>query len=118
MSFAWLWEACLLMLMALFLLCWKIIVVCLALELVGSCVELGFSVRMEVLGELLVSGVLSCCQVLELSLLPLPFSLILLVALRLFHPYSTNDKASRLMVKQFSTLRDTQRGSQSYIEKR
>ena len=47
--------------------------VCLALELVGSCVELGFSLRMEVLGELLVSGVLSYCQVLELSLLPLPF---------------------------------------------
>ena len=47
MSFAWLWEACLLMLMALFLLGWKIIVVCLALELVGSCVELGFSIGME-----------------------------------------------------------------------
>ena len=31
---------------------------------------------------------------------------------------STNDKTSRLMVKQFSTARDTQRGSQSYMEKR
>ena len=31
---------------------------------------------------------------------------------------STNDKTSRLMVKQFSTARDTQRVSQSYMEKR
>ena len=29
-----------------------------------------------------------------------------------------DDKTSRLMVKQFSTARDTQRGSQSYMEKR
>ena len=28
------------------------------------------------------------------------------------------DKTFRLMVKQFSTVRDTQRGSQSYMEKR
>ena len=54
----------------------------------------------------------------DLSLLPLAFSLILTVASRLFHPYSTNDKTSRLMVKRFSTVRDTQRGSQSYMEKR
>ena len=54
----------------------------------------------------------------ELSLLPLAFSLILTVASRLFHPYTTNDKTSRLMVKQFSSARDTQRGSQSYMEKR
>ena len=40
------------------------------------------------------------------------------VASRLLHPYSTDDKTSRLMVKRFSTLRDTQRGSQSYMEKR
>ena len=53
-----------------------------------------------------------------LSLLPLAFSLILTVASRLLHPYSTDDKISRLMVKQFSTVRDTQRGSQSYMEKR
>ena len=46
------------------------------------------------------------------------FSLILTVASRLFHPYSTNDKTSRLMVKRFSTVSDTQRGSQSYMEKR
>ena len=54
----------------------------------------------------------------ELSLLPLVFSLILTIASRLLHPYSTDDKTSMLMVKQFSTARDTQRGSQSYMEKR
>ena len=54
----------------------------------------------------------------ELSLLPLAFSLILTVASRRLHPYSTDDKTSRLMVKKFSTVRDTQRGSQSYMEKR
>ena len=53
----------------------------------------------------------------ELSLLPLSFSLLLTVASRL-HPYSTDDKTSRLMIKQFSTTSDTQRGSQSYVEKR
>ena len=50
--------------------------------------------------------------------MPLAFSLILTVALRLLHPYSTDDKTSRLMVKRFSTVRDTQRSSQSYMEKR
>ena len=54
----------------------------------------------------------------DLSLLPLAFSLILTIASRLLHPYSTNDKTSRLMVKIFSTVRDTQKGSQSYMEKR
>ena len=46
------------------------------------------------------------------------FQLYSTVALRLLHPYSTEDKTSRLMVRQFSTARDTQRGSQSYMEKR
>ena len=54
----------------------------------------------------------------DLSLLPLAFSLILTIASRLLHPYSTADKTSRLMVKRFSTVRDTQRGSQNYMEKR
>ena len=54
----------------------------------------------------------------DLSLLPQVFSLILTVASRLLHPYSTNDKTSRLVVKRFFTVRDTQRGSQSYMEKR
>src|SRR5574341_2550443 len=48
----------------------------------------------------------------------LAFSVILTVASRLLHPYSTNDKISRLMVRRFSTVRDTQRGTQSYMEKR
>ena len=34
------------------------------------------------------------------------------------HLYSTDDKTSRLKMKSFSTVRDTQRGSQSYMEKR
>ena len=54
----------------------------------------------------------------DLSLSSLAFSLILTAASTLLHPYSTNDKTSRLMVKRFSTVRDTQRGSQSYMEKR
>ena len=54
----------------------------------------------------------------DLNLLPLVFSLILTVASRLLHLYRTNDKTSRLMMKSFSTVRDTQRGTQSYMEKR
>ena len=54
----------------------------------------------------------------DLSLLPVVFSLILTVASRLLHLYSTDDKTSRLMMKSFSTVRDTQRVSQSYMEKR
>jgi len=50
--------------------------------------------------------------------LPLAFSLILTVASRLLQPYNMDDKPSRLVVKRFSTVRDTQRGSQSYMEKR
>ena len=45
-----------------------------------------------------------CSQVLDLSLAPLVFSLILTVASRLSRPYSTGDKTSRLMVKRFSTV--------------
>ena len=66
----------------------------------------------------LEAGVLWCSQVWGLSLLPLVFSLILTIASRLLHPYSTDDKTSRLMVKRFSTVWDTQRGSQSYMKKR
>ena len=53
-----------------------------------------------------------------LSLLPLVFSLLLTVASRLLHPYSTNDKTPRLMEKRLSTMRDTKKGSLSYMEKR
>ena len=53
----------------------------------------------------------------DLNLLPLVFSLILTVASRLLHVYSNDDNTSRLMMKAFSTVRDTQRGTQSYMEK-
>ena len=66
----------------------------------------------------LESGVLWCSQDLDVSLLPLVFSIILTVASRLLHLYSTDDKAFGLMMKSFSTVRDTWRGSQSYMEKR
>ena len=55
------------------------------------------------------SGVFWCSQVLDLSLLPLAFSLILTVASRLLHLYSTDDKTSRLKMKSFTTVSDTQR---------
>ena len=48
----------------------------------------------------------------------LVFSLIFTVVSRLLLLYSTVDKTSRLKMKSFSTVRDTQRGSQSYMEKR
>ena len=54
----------------------------------------------------------------DLSLLPLVFSLILTVTSTLLHLHSAYDKTSRLKVKSFSTVRDAQRGSQSYTEKR
>ena len=50
MGLAWLWAACLLMLRAVFLLCWRISMICLVLELVGFWVEFGFSVGMEAFG--------------------------------------------------------------------
>ena len=51
----------------------------------------------------------------DLSLLLPVFSLIFTVASRLLHLYCTVDKTSRLKMKSFSTVRDTQRGSQSYM---
>ena len=54
----------------------------------------------------------------DLSLLFLVFSLTFTVVSRLLLLYSTIDKTSRLKMKSFSTVRDTQRGSQSYMEKR
>ena len=40
------------------------------------------------------------------------------VVSRLLLLYSTVDKTSMLKLKSFSTVRDTQRGSQNYVEKR
>ena len=48
----------------------------------------------------------------------LDFSFILPIVSRLLQLYCTDNKTSRLMVKRFSTMRDAQRGSQSYMKKR
>ena len=48
-----LWAACILKLRAVFLCCWRICVVCLALELVALWVVLGFSLGLEAFDELL-----------------------------------------------------------------
>ena len=50
MDLAWLWRACLLMLRAVFLFCGRISMVYLAVDLVGSWVDLGFSGGMESFG--------------------------------------------------------------------
>ena len=54
----------------------------------------------------------------DLSLLLPVNGLIFTVVSKLLLLYSTVDKTSRLKMKSFSTARDTQRGSQSYMEKR
>ena len=91
--------------------------VCLALELVGPCVVLGFSVDMEAFDELLSINV-PWSQGLDLSLLLLVIGLIFTVVSKLLLLYSTIDKTSTLKMKSFSTVRVTQRGSQRYMEKR
>ena len=48
----------------------------------------------------------------DLSLLLLVFSLIFTEVSKLLLLYSTIDKTSRLKMKSFSTVRDTQRGSE------
>ena len=91
--------------------------VCLALELFGPCVVLGFSVGVEAFDELLSINV-PWSQDLGLSL-PLPvIGLIFTVVSKLLLLYSTIDKTSRLKMKSFSIVRVTQRGSQRYMEKR
>ena len=54
----------------------------------------------------------------DLSLLLLVFSLIFTVASRRLHLYRTIDKTSRLMMKSFSTVRDTWRGTQLHGEEK
>ena len=54
----------------------------------------------------------------HLSLLPLVFSLVLIVVSSLLHLYNTDGKTHRLKMKSFSTVRDSQRGTESYMEKR
>ena len=91
--------------------------VCLALELVGPCVVLGFSVGMEAFDELLSINV-PWSQGLDLSLLLPLISLIFTVVSKLLLLYSTIDKTSRLKMKSFSTVKVIQRGSQRYMENR
>ena len=50
MGVLWLLATCILMLSFMFLCCWRISLVYLVLKLVGSWVELGFSVDMEAFG--------------------------------------------------------------------
>ena len=71
-------------------------------------------------GRLIFPGVRSSLVFSEFGLNPPAsgFNLILTIALRLLHLYRTIDKTSRLKMKSFSTVRDTQRGSQNYMEKR
>ena len=54
----------------------------------------------------------------DLSLLLPVISLIFTVVSKLLLLYSTIDKTSTLKMKNFSTMRVTQRGSQHYMEKR
>ena len=54
----------------------------------------------------------------DLSLLLLVFSLIFTVVPRLLLLYSTVDKTYRLKMKSFSTVRDTQRGSELHGEEK
>ena len=89
--------------------------VCLALELVGPCVVLGFSVGIEAFDELLSINV-PWSQGLDLSLLLPVISLIFTVVSKLL--LCTIDKTSTLKMKSFSTVRVTQRGSQCSMEKR
>ena len=121
MGLAWLWKACLLMLRAVFLLCWRISIGCLSLELVGSWFQwnLGGALFQCRYGDFWVSSCLLMFPEIRSSLIFLSFGvkpppLAFTAASRLLHPSNTDDKTPRLMVKQFSTVRDTQRGSQSY----
>ena len=85
---------------------------------------LGFSVGMEAFDELLLLNVpwsQEFSDVLRIWTYASCFwfsVLFFTVASRLLHLYSTDDKTSRLKMKSFSTLRDTQKGSLSYMEKR
>ena len=71
------------------------------------------------MGELLLINVpwsQELSDVLELTLLSLAFGPSLTVASTLLHPYSIEDKTPKIMLKQLSTGRDTQRFTQLYKE--
>ena len=104
--------------------CWRICMVCLALKhtgfLGGGWIQCRYGDFWTVSYYLMFHAVRSFLVFwgLGLSLLPLDFSFILPVVPRLLQLYSTDNKTSRLTVKRFSPVRDTQRGSQSYMKKR
>ena len=54
----------------------------------------------------------------DLSILPLAFNLILTVSSRLLHLYSIDDKTSMLLVKRFSTVRNTKRDSELHAKEK
>ena len=120
----WLWVACILKLRAMFLNCWRISLVCLALELFGSWVELGFQCRYGGFWMsscwLMFPGIRSFLVFSSFRFKP-PASVFQAYSynsLKPLHPYCTDDKTSRLMEKRFSAMRDTQRGSQNYMNVR
>ena len=93
----------------------------LAMELVGPWVLLGFSVGMEAFDKLLLMfpGVRSSLMFSGFGLkCPTSGFQSFTVISRLLHLYSTIDKTSRLKIKRSFTVRDTQRDSQSHMEKR
>ena len=110
------------MLRAMLLCYWKINMLCLALELVGSCVELGFSAGgfWMCSCQLMFPGVRRSLLFSGFGFKPPAsgFQFILIVASRPLHPYSTNDSTSKIVERKFSTMRDTQRDPHSYMEKR
>ena len=57
MGLEYLWAACIFKLRAVFLCCCRICMVCLALELVGPWLLLGFSLGMEAFVELLLINI-------------------------------------------------------------
>ena len=67
--------------------------------------------------QLIFPGVRSSLVFLGLGLKP-PASGFQSYSYSSLHPYGTNDKTSRLMEKRFTTMRDTQKGSLCYMEKR
>ena len=98
--------------------------VCLALEFAGPWVVLSFSVGVEVFDELLSINVpwsQEFSGVLRILIYASCFwfsVLFFTVASILLHLYSTIFKTSRLKMKSFSTVRETQKGTQRYMEKR
>lgn len=103
---------------------WSFGIRCLVLELAALGWYLVLVLRWKHLGEFLLinvllglefsSGLNSWTRVSHLR----AQAQLLTATLRLYTPHNTEDKTQRLMVKQHSTAKNTQRDSQSYKEKR